>query len=317
MEVITEQKITESGCLNVQKAQKLIEKTFFQKALGTAYHAQEIAMKVGTSGFFYSLPACLTEEGIAGLKWTAHMPVLIPEQVHTSPVVILNDLHTGSPLAVMEGQQISGFRTGAVTATALKYLADSKTESLLICGSGFQAEHQLQAAVPFLPHLKEIHIWSRHQDHAEKMIHKYRSLLATKNIQPVVHSVLPSRLDFASIIIGATSTETAYLQASHFTEGQLYVHIGKKDLDPIAVSSFDTIVCDDFEAGLKSSSQSLFQFARKDNSIVEQVTLLQEVMTGKKQVKQSQDHKLMFNAFGLPIFDLALAHAVYEVLPTI
>lgn len=313
MQMITQQQIEASGFLDVQTSQCLIEQTLHQKTAGLACHVQEIAMPAG-AGSFYSLPAYLTEAGVAGLKWTAHTPVAAYGQAHTHPLIVLNDLNTGVPLAVLESLTISGLRTGAVTATALKYIADPGAQSLLICGSGFQADHQLRAVLPFLPELKELHVWSRHVEHAEKMAERHQALLTGQGIRTIVHQTLPSRLDFANIVIGATSADSHYLHADHFVDGHLYVHIGKRDIDVEAILAFDAIVCDDFAAGVQGSSQSLFVLARSDEQLADHITLLEEIAARQKQVQQTSARKIMFNAFGLSIFDLALAYAIYKHL---
>ncbi|MNP23530.1 hypothetical protein D3C76_1162440 [compost metagenome] len=66
---------------------------------------------------------------------------------------------------------------------------------------------------------------------------------------------------------------------------------------------------------MKTSSQSLFRLARADASVKEKVALLENLLPPDSEeggppvmrIRQNEQQKLMFNAFGLPIFDLALA----------
>lgn len=312
MYFLSRELIEESGIADPEVAQRLIERTFNQKGKGSAVSAQEVAMAAGAreAGAFYSLPAYLEEERIAGLKWTSHVPQQTPGIPYTQPVILLNELNTGRPLALLEGELISGLRTGAVSATAIKVLATSEASSLLLCGSGFQAGHQLRSVVPFLPNLKEVHVWSRTRQHAEMLVERNAVFLEGRGIRPWVHESLPERLDFAEVVIGATSASEPYLHAEHFVQGHLYLHIGMRDIDQEAIHAFDTIVCDDFEAGVPSSSQSLFGLARRSPDIGRKVTLLETLLSEPDETKrQNAVRKTMFNAFGLPIFDLVLAHA--------
>ncbi|WP_164848693.1 hypothetical protein [Paenibacillus sp. DCT19] len=187
MYFVSRDSIKQSGIADPLVAQRLIERTFSQKAQGTAVSAQEIAMAAGAreAGAFYSLPAYLAEEGVAGLKWTSHVPHSDPSIPYTHPVVVLNELATGRPLALLEGELISGLRTGAVSATAIKALAGSKASSLFICGSGFQASHQLRSIVPFMPELKEVHVWSRTMQHAEQLLENHADLLRERVFRAV------------------------------------------------------------------------------------------------------------------------------------
>jgi ornithine cyclodeaminase len=317
MRIVTREYVLRSGIANAAHAQPVIERTFRQKAAGKAVSAQEIAMipERVEKGAFYSLPAYLTDAAVAGIKWTTHVRnVHTPNVPYTHPVIVLNDLASGKPVALVEGLLISGLRTGAVSATAVKYLADPRTESLLICGSGFQAEHQVRGVLPFLPELKELHIWSRNPAHAERFRHRLADELDTRRIRTRIHASLPAKLDFAPIVIAATSATEPYLYADHFVQGHLFINIGMRDIDTAAIERFDRIVCDDFQAGVMTSNQSLFHLARSNPAIGQRVVLLEERILDTVQVRQEADRKLMFNAFGLPIFDLALAHAVLERL---
>ncbi|MFK4344410.1 MULTISPECIES: hypothetical protein [unclassified Paenibacillus] len=316
MVIISREQIVQSGITDARAAQHIIERTFIQKAAGNAAGAQEIAMIPDSleAGAFYSLPAYLKEEGVAGIKWTSHVPKASGNQPYTHPLIILNDLQTGVPEALLEGELVSGLRTAAVSATAIKYLADPMATSLLICGSGFQANHQLKGVLPFLPHLKEVHIWSRNAAHADRMNRDVADLLQSLNITGRVHKELPGCLDFAQIIIGATSAATPYLHSDHFVNGHLYLHIGMRDIDSPAVAQFDEIICDDFRGGVMTSSQSLFRLAREDDGLERKVTLLEHILLKKAALRQNAGQKLMFNGFGLSIFDLALAQAVLKQL---
>lgn len=317
MYFISRERIEQSGIADPIVTQRLIERTFRQKAQGTAVSAQEVAMAAGAreAGAFYSLPAYLAEEGVAGLKWTSHVPKPDHGLPYTHPVVLLNELATGRPLAILEGGLISGLRTGAVSATAIKTLAGSRASSLLVCGSGYQAGHQLRSIVPFMPELKEVHVWSRTPLHAEQLVEQHSGIFRERCIQARVHVSLPDHLDFAEVVVGATAASEPYLRAEHFVRGHLYLHVGMRDIDSEAIQSFDDIVCDDYEAGVPSSSQSLFGLARKSPDIVQKVTLLETLLAQPDQAKQQHpSRKTMFNAFGLSIFDLVLAHEALKRL---
>ncbi|WP_044480109.1 ornithine cyclodeaminase family protein [Paenibacillus antibioticophila] len=317
MYLVTRAQVRASGIADASVAQELVERTFIEKRAARAACAQEVSMipRQLESGAFYSLPGYLAGEQVAGIKWTTHVPKASRQGSYTNPVIVLNDMQSGVPTALVEGQLISGLRTAGVSSTALKYLADAEVRSVLICGSGFQAAHQLAGLLPFLPQLREVHFWSRHQEHAQAIHERFAEQLKQRSIAGILHPTLPDRLDFAQIVMGVTSAAEPYLKAEHFCPGHFYVHIGMNDIEAAAIQSFDHIVCDDFRAGVKTSSQSLFRLARTDASIEEKVTLLETLLPQDKgeravamsPIKQNKQQKLMFNGFGLPIFDLALA----------
>ena len=56
--------------------------------------------------------------------------------------VILNDGHTGRPLAVMDGSKLTAMRTAAVGAVGIQHLAPETASTLGVVGLGIQGFHQ-------------------------------------------------------------------------------------------------------------------------------------------------------------------------------
>ena len=57
-------------------------------------------------------------------------------------VVILNDIETGEPLAVINGAKLTAVRTGGVGGVAVRYLSEPETSTVGIIGAGIQGFHQ-------------------------------------------------------------------------------------------------------------------------------------------------------------------------------
>jgi ornithine cyclodeaminase/alanine dehydrogenase len=82
----------------------------------------------------------------AGVKWVGGQPANVARGLpYISGLLILNDVETCLPYAVMDCTWITGYRTGAATAVAAKHLArpDSRTAGILACG--FQGRTNLLA----------------------------------------------------------------------------------------------------------------------------------------------------------------------------
>jgi ornithine cyclodeaminase len=224
---------------------------------------------------------------------------------------LLSDLNTGTPLALIDGYEISALRTGGVTGVALKLLARSDTERLLCCGAGHQAHSQLRASVAVLPALKHVAVWSRTILRASKFCGKLEAEFGPNPVfQPV--SDFEEYVGTADVIMGVTSASSPYLHKRHFKDGQLYFHIGMNDVSRGAIKSFDKIVCDDFEAGRDGSSQSLFRLYRDEPDIAGRVISLESLLCHGAPRRPSLGKRVMFDSFGLPVFDLVLAAEVYR-----
>jgi ornithine cyclodeaminase len=304
--------VSQSGAVGIKRAIELVEECFQAKALGEAVCGREVSLKPhGSEGCaFYSWPACHKGLGMAGIKWTSH--VRNPSStMYTKPVILLNDLDTGTPLALVDGYEISASRTGGVTGAALKYLGRQDSERLLCCGAGHQAGAQIRAAVTVLSGLRRVSVWSRGVSRALELC---RELEAEYGSSPVFEPTtdFEEPASNADVIIGATSASSPYLYKRHFSDDRLYVHIGMNDVAAEAIRSFDSIVCDDFDAGREGSSQSLFRLYREEPDISKRVILLESFLRKDAAIRPQLGRRIMFNSFGLPIFDLVLAAEAYR-----
>ena len=54
-------------------------------------------------------------------------------------IITVFDSSTGTPRGIMDGTYISGYRTAAATAVAIKYLSKPDDSILTVVGTGFQA----------------------------------------------------------------------------------------------------------------------------------------------------------------------------------
>ena len=57
-------------------------------------------------------------------------------------IVLLNDYTTGAPLAVMDGQSVTAWRTGAVGGVGIRHLSRKDCHTVGIIGAGMQGFHQ-------------------------------------------------------------------------------------------------------------------------------------------------------------------------------
>jgi ornithine cyclodeaminase len=313
---LSQEDIISTGILDMAVSQPLIERTFHLIAEGKTRTAQEIPMplNLGQSAVtFYSLPAYVGGEfNVAGLKWTAHaLQKPTSKLPHINPLLILSNPKNGLPLVAMEGSVISAIRTGAVTATAVKYLASSSSHTLLCCGAGVQARQQIEGTIFGLPHLEKVYIWGRTGSKAENLVNEFKQRYS--DIQFMTVNQPAEVIGFSDIVIGATSAPEPYLFKEDFKDGCLYCHIGFNDIDPIAINGFDKIVCDNFVLGVKYSGQSLFRLNRQGHfDHNKPIDLLEDWIIGKSKYRQRAGEKILFNAFGLSVFDLALGNYVFK-----
>lgn len=110
---------------------------------------------------------------------------------------------TGLPLALIDGNSMTGLRTAAASAAITMHCTDESADSLGVFGAGVQAEYQIQALLSIRP-IKHISIYSRTY---AKAIELRNSLLAQHSGIEV--NVVKNASDCVSnkaIVIAATTS---------------------------------------------------------------------------------------------------------------
>lgn len=308
--------VAATGVCDLERTGEIIEKAFRLFDTGQAVIAPEAALRLhgeGQDRACYSLPAYVGGDiHVCGLKWTAHGDAAAPGQSRIQAAVVLNDPDTGVPLAVLNGTEIGAARTGAVTAAALRRLAPERVRKVALCGAGGQAERQLQAVLCALPQAEEVAVWSRGNVRNQDLTARYREKTGVV-LRPARE--LEEAVEGADVVIAATSADAPYLTAEHLRSASLYCHIGFHEITLEAVEQFSSIFVDTWEEAKHVSGQSLFRYYRAGELPESRITgTLGAVLSGRLEAPRgAPDRKVMFDAFGLPIFDLSVAREAYRL----
>ena len=110
---------------------------------------------------FMAMPAYLGGRfNVCGNKWygsnMANAKKGLPRSILT---VMLNDVDTGAPLALMSANLLSSMRTGAIPGVAVKYLQKKGASVLGMIGAGVISRSCLLGIRETMPDLKEIRVY--------------------------------------------------------------------------------------------------------------------------------------------------------------
>jgi ornithine cyclodeaminase/alanine dehydrogenase len=115
----------------------LLETAFREKGAGKVEMPPKPGVHTMPDAFIHAMPAFIPALKSAGIKWVSGYPENYKRGLpYITGLLILNDVETGIPYAVMDCAWITAYRTGAASALAARYLArsDSKTAGILACG---------------------------------------------------------------------------------------------------------------------------------------------------------------------------------------
>jgi ornithine cyclodeaminase/alanine dehydrogenase len=129
-----------------------LEAMFREKAAGRVEMPPKPGIHPAPDAFLHAMPAFIPAFKAAGMKWVSGFPDNPKRGLpYISGLIILNDVETGFPLAVMDCTWITAMRTGAATAVAAKRLAQKDSKTLGILGCGAQGWSNLEALLAVLP----------------------------------------------------------------------------------------------------------------------------------------------------------------------
>ena len=124
----------------------LVEEGFREKAASRVEMPPKPGIHPRPDSFIHAMPALIGVMQSAGVKWVGGNPANAARGLpYISGLIILNDIDTCLPYAVMDCTWITGYRTGAATAVSARYLArpDSDVAGIIACG--FQGRTNLLA----------------------------------------------------------------------------------------------------------------------------------------------------------------------------
>jgi ornithine cyclodeaminase/alanine dehydrogenase len=131
---------------------EVLERAFGEHGRGKVEMPPKPGVHSQPDAFIHAMPAYVPGLGSVGLKWVSGYPANAQRGLpYISGLIVVNDVETGLPLAVMDCTWITAQRTGAATALAAKYLARPESAVVGILGCGVQGRSNLEALRELFP----------------------------------------------------------------------------------------------------------------------------------------------------------------------
>jgi ornithine cyclodeaminase/alanine dehydrogenase-like protein (mu-crystallin family) len=273
-----------------------MEKALIDFSGGKVTQPVRQVIPVEPPGGFYGIMPALTPDGL-GQKIVTFYPPNAGKGIHTHmALIILNDLETGAPLAVMDGRLITEMRTAAVSAAATQLLAAKDAGVLAILGSGVQARSHFEA-LRLVRNFEEIRVWSPNKSHAEDFAKQIgaRSTPAEQAVRG------------ADVVVTVTSSKAPVLKGAWLKSGAHVNAVGAcrpdwRELDDDAMRN-SVVFVDSREAAMKESGDVILSKARI-------YAELGEAFAGKIDIDPGKT--TIFKSLGMAVEDIAAALLVYS-----
>lgn len=258
-----------------------------------------------------ALPASVRGKvGVHGLKWISSFPDNVTAGIpRASAVLVLNDFHTGYPIACLEASIISAARTAASAASAAVRLSAARGRTprrLGVVGAGLIARYTYHYLRANGLNFESVGVHDLSAEHAAG----FGDHLRRSGEQDVVrHDSLDGLLADSDLVLFATvAGEPHVTDPALFGHAPLVLHLSLRDLGPDVILNAWNVV-DDVEHVMKAGTSVHLTEQRVGHRDFVAGTLC-DVLAGR--IAPPADRPVVFSPFGLGVLDLVLAKHVYD-----
>lgn len=224
---------------------------------------------------------------------------------------LLLDGKTGEPMALIDGQRLTTWRTACASALAASYLAREDASKLLVIGAGALSPFLARAHSAVRP-IDEIRIWNRTRSRAENVVES----LKADGLNASVADNIDEAVGWADIVSSATISDAPLVKGKFLKPGTHVDLVGAftpdlRESDDEAVARARVYV--DTRAGAtKEAGDIVLAIASGALTADAIVGDLFELTRGEASGRQSAEDITLFKSVGAALEDLAAGIAVYE-----
>ncbi len=277
--------------------------------------AVPVTERNGTSLF---MPALVARAGGLGVKFVSVFPQNKTLGKPTiSGVLVLADVKTAEPIALLEASYLTALRTGAATGLATRLLAREDAHTVAIIGTGAQAPWQLRGIMA-VREIREVRLYNRHPDKAYRCSQEIAAQLPPGRQPRIVVCLTPEDVvRGADIVVTATNSFTPVFPAGLVEPGMHVNAIGSfrptmQELPPGVISPAAKVVVESREVALEESGDLVIPVRdglfRPEDIYAE----LGEIAAGKKPGRAADDEVTVFKSVGLAVMDVVVGRAIYD-----
>lgn len=301
------------GLLSPRLVFNTVERTWEEYANGKVVNPAKLSLDLGESGvwphidgYMNAMPAYVDWLDVAGLKWAGgfwgntKLPSIMA-------MILLIQPMTGYFKCVLEGSEITAYRTAAQSAVGIKYLAKEDSETIGIFGAGLQARYHIMLISSQFPDMS-FKVYDVKND-ASKKLKVDLSSQVKSNIEIVEH---PEQCVDSDVLITVTTSKNPFFKADWIREGALVLFLGSyQEAFPEVFSKADRIIVDHIQ-------QTIHRGALRDgleHKIIKEEDIrdtIGEIISRAKPGRTNKKEKIIFIPIGTGMLDIAIAELAYR-----
>ena len=258
---------------------------------------------------------CFTED-IIGTK----MLTIFPENAKLGlpsldGLVILNDRTTGAPLAIMDGQAVTAWRTGAVGGVGIRHLSRKDARTVGIVGAGAQGFHQAVYACA-ARNIETVYIWNHSDRDLTDFMDRLKKTIADPAVEVVQCKTVEELVKASDIICTATPSEGPVLPNDReLLEGKCIIAIGSytpqmREIPDVIWDLVDNVYIELPYACEESGDLS--QPLAEGRLTMDRVVLMDKFLASGADEDEIAKKTTYFKSVGMGLFDVCVAQKLLE-----
>lgn len=242
-------------------------------------------------------------------------------------MVILNDVETGEPLAIMSANLLSAMRTGAVPAVGAKYLASKNAQTAACIGAGVISKATITCMKAALPQLKKALVYDLISEKSEAFCKEMSKELG---LEFKVATSMEEAVRAADVITIATAGNSKPILKKEWVKKNAFIATqGTADIpDDLFVTSrivFDEIKMhkswkeeeesipeEKASMRLGFPGASVFRLCDEGEINFSDVLNLSKIAYGTEQGRSNEDERFILIVGGLPVEDAAWGRVLFH-----
>lgn len=302
-----------AACVSVPEVIGIVEAVYRAHGIGVVQLPPKITLDMGETGGWPHLggaanvmPAYIEPLHAMGVKWAAGFfdnPARGLPSV--TAVIVLNDPHTGVPVAVMDGTLITNLRTGAAGVVAAKHLAKEPCRDVALIGAGRQGKTLLAAFETVFPEAS-LRIYDRNVAAAAALAQEAARGRAAAFASP------EEVCDGADVIVTATTSRVPIIKQAWAKSGCLVVSLGSfQELEDDLTLGADGIIVDSWEQNThRGELVHLVATGRLTRNDIRGE--IGAVIAGQIKGRRCAEETILACLIGVGSLDIGVAYHVYQ-----
>lgn len=259
--------------------------------------------------FFHAMPAYVPSKQAVGCKWIECYPknpskFQLPQ---TTGLLILNDVESGCPIALMDSALITAMRTPAVTSLAAEALhPDAETFGMFGCG--IQGMEHVRYIGHTLKKLKKIYVYDVREEAMDRLIKEVQPKISVEIVKGKSPEEVTKSCEVLSSATVILKEPLAVIKDEWVSKGQTIIPCDMNTfLDPITSKRADKYIVDSIE------EHELFdQMGYFPDGLPKVVCETGEIIAGVKKGRESKDELIVCSNIGIAVCDVVVGRKIFN-----